>query len=132
MAGFPHKNQTGRSFSTICIYPAFTHQNWPYLYRMEVTEALFDHIAHLARLQFAPHEKEGLRADMQKMVSFMEQLNALDTTGVAPLLQINQHAQDLRADEVHIAATREAALLNAPDSDGVYFKVPKVIENPNT
>jgi aspartyl-tRNA(Asn)/glutamyl-tRNA(Gln) amidotransferase subunit C len=98
---------------------------------MEVTAQLFDHIAHLARLEFAAQEKDALRADMQKMVSFMEKLNELNTSGVAPLLQINQHAQQLRPDVQQTAVTREAALLNAPATDGVYFKVPKVIDNPN-
>jgi aspartyl-tRNA(Asn)/glutamyl-tRNA(Gln) amidotransferase subunit C len=98
---------------------------------MEITPQLFDHIAHLARLQFSEHEKEAIRNDMQKMVSFVEKLNELDTTGVAPLIHMSQVVQTPREDIAHNGNTKTESLLNAPATDGNYFLVPKVIENPN-
>jgi aspartyl-tRNA(Asn)/glutamyl-tRNA(Gln) amidotransferase subunit C len=102
-----------------------------YLYIMEITTQLFDHIAHLARLQFNPQEKEGIRMDMQKMVSFVEKLQEVDTTGVAPLIHISAVEQTPRTDVANNGNTKMEGLMNAPNSDGDYFLVPKVIENPN-
>jgi aspartyl-tRNA(Asn)/glutamyl-tRNA(Gln) amidotransferase subunit C len=98
---------------------------------MEITPQLFDHIAHLARLQFNPQEKEGIRIDMQKMVSFVEKLQEVDTTGVEPLIHISAVVQTPRIDIANNGNTKTEGLTNAPNSDGDYFLVPKVIENPN-
>jgi aspartyl-tRNA(Asn)/glutamyl-tRNA(Gln) amidotransferase subunit C len=102
-----------------------------YLYTMEITPQLFDHIAHLARLQFNEQEKEGIRMDMQKMVSFVEKLQEVDTTGVEPLIHMSAVVQSPRADIATNGNTKTEGLLNAPHSDNAYFLVPKVIENPN-
>lgn len=98
---------------------------------MEVTPEIFEHIAHLAKLQFAEADKEPLRAEMQKMVSFVEKLNEVDTTGVPPLIHMSQVVQTPREDIAKNGATKNEGLQNAPHTDGNYFLVPKVIENPN-
>ena len=95
---------------------------------MEVNDALIDNLAHLARLSFEPAEKEGIKKDLAKMISFIEKLNELDTTGVEPLLFMSNEVNVLRDDEVKGSITREEALLNAPNNDGQFFKVPKVIK----
>jgi aspartyl-tRNA(Asn)/glutamyl-tRNA(Gln) amidotransferase subunit C len=97
---------------------------------MEITPQLFDHIAHLARLQFAEGEKESIRKDMQNMVSFVEKLNEVDTTGVPPLMIMSNVTQQPRKDIAVNGNTKKEGLLNAPDTDGDYFMVPKVIEKP--
>lgn len=99
---------------------------------MEVNDALIDNLAELACLEFNSIEKEAIKQDLQKMVSFVEKLNELDTSGVAPLLQMSSHADVLRADEINQSITREEALANAPDADHAFFKVPKVIRNPSS
>ena len=81
----------------------------------------------VAKLNVAPDKMEKLVADMQDLVVFVEQLNALDTSGTAPLMHMGDAVNVLRADEVNGSISREAALQNAPESDGVFFKVPKVI-----
>lgn len=88
---------------------------------------MVDNLAHLARLRFYETEKEGIRADLEKMVAFVEKLQAVDTTGVAPLLHISDAANVLREDEVRGSISREEALLNSPVADTAFFKVPKVI-----
>jgi aspartyl-tRNA(Asn)/glutamyl-tRNA(Gln) amidotransferase subunit C len=98
---------------------------------MEVTTELFDHIAKLAKLKFADDEKENLRMEMQKMVSFVNKLNELDTTGVEPLIHMSQVVQIPRNDIAKNGATKADALRNALKTDGNYYMVPKVIENPN-
>lgn len=95
---------------------------------MEVNIELVDKLAHLSRLQFNDSEKEQVQADLQRMIQFVEKLNELDTTGVAPLLHMSDGINVLRDDEVKGSITRAEALLNAPQQDGVFFKVPKVIK----
>ena len=94
---------------------------------MEVNDELVDNIAHLARLKFEQHEKADIKLDMQKMISFIEKLNELDTTGVEPLLHMSDNVNVVREDEVKGTITTEEALLNAPNHDDKFFKVPKVI-----
>jgi aspartyl-tRNA(Asn)/glutamyl-tRNA(Gln) amidotransferase subunit C len=94
---------------------------------MQVDNELVSHLAHLAKLNVAPEKMDKLVTDMQDLVVFVEQLNALDTSGTNPLMHMGDAVNVLRADEVGGSISRENALLNAPDTDGVFFKVPKVI-----
>jgi aspartyl-tRNA(Asn)/glutamyl-tRNA(Gln) amidotransferase subunit C len=95
---------------------------------MQVNDELVDHLANLARLSFKPEEKEAITADLQKMISFIEKLNELDTTGVEPLLFMSDEVNVLREDVVQGSITTEEALRNAPVADEQFFKVPKVIK----
>lgn len=94
---------------------------------MEVTNEMIDKLAHLARLHFDPAQKDSIRLDLQKMISFVDKLNELDTSGIEPLLHMSDAVNVLREDEPNGSIDRNSALKNAPDSDGIYFKVPKVI-----
>ena len=87
-------------------------------------------LANLARLEFSEQERSGIKKDLEKMISFVEKLNELDTTGVPPLLHMSTNLNVLREDEVKGSVSREEALRNAPDQDGIFFKVPKVIAKP--
>jgi len=98
-----------------------------YICVMQVDTKLVAHLAHLSRLNVAPEKMDKLVTDMQDLVVFVEQLNALDTTGTEPLMYMGDAVNVLRTDTVAGSISREAALLNAPDSDGTFFKVPKVI-----
>jgi aspartyl-tRNA(Asn)/glutamyl-tRNA(Gln) amidotransferase subunit C len=95
---------------------------------MEIDLKLVDQLAHLARLQFSEQEKEAIRADMGKMVAFVEKLKEVDTTGVEPLLHISDAANVLREDRIQGSVSREDALRNSPVADDTFFKVPKVIK----
>ncbi len=61
------------------------------------------------------------------MIAFVEQLQQLDTEGIEPVLQMSSRTDIWREDEIKNSLTREEALKNAPLTDGVFFKVPKVI-----
>ena len=97
---------------------------------MEVNDALLDKLADLAKLYIEPDEREGLKQDLQRMISFVEKLQEMDTTGTDQLLQMSDSVNVLREDKVQGSVSREEALKNAPDTDGVFFKVPKVIKKP--
>ena len=95
---------------------------------MQVNNELVSHLAHLSKLNVAPEKMDKLVTDMQDLVVFVAQLNALDTTGIDPLMHMGDAVNVLRADEVGGSITSAAALQNAPETDGVFFKVPKVIQ----
>jgi aspartyl-tRNA(Asn)/glutamyl-tRNA(Gln) amidotransferase subunit C len=95
---------------------------------MEVTNEMVEKIAHLARLHIPKAEKENVKNELQQMIQFVDKLNELDTTGVEPLLHMSNNINAVREDEVKGSITTEEALKNTPVSDGVFFKVPKVIK----
>lgn len=93
-----------------------------------MTDALIEKLAHLSRLQFNEKEKEEIKKDLQQMIGFVEKINELDLDGVEPLLHMSGEVNAFREDEVKGSITREEALKNAPEHDGQFFKVPKVIK----
>lgn len=95
---------------------------------MDIDAKMVDGLAHLARLRFNDAEKEAIRADLQKMVAFVEKLKEVDTTGIQPLLHISDAENVLREDMVEGSISREEALRNSPVKDPEFFKVPKVIK----
>jgi len=95
---------------------------------MEVNETLVQQLADLARLEFSEQEKTEIKGDLQRMITFVEKLNELDTTNVKPLLHMTADRNVLRDDVVVSSITREEGLQNAPAANDQYFKVPKVIK----
>ena len=98
---------------------------------MPVTRKEVEHIAKLARLSFSDEAKERLTHELNLILAHMEKLNELDTSNVAPLSHVADPTPaagaTMREDEVHPSLTTAEALKNAPDSNGKFFKVPKVI-----
>ncbi|QHS60620.1 Asp-tRNA(Asn)/Glu-tRNA(Gln) amidotransferase subunit GatC [Chitinophaga agri] len=94
---------------------------------MEVNETLVQQLADLARLEFNEQEKTAIKGDLQRMITFVEKLNELDTTDVKPLLHMTADRNVLREDVLVPSITREEGLQNAPAANDQYFKVPKVI-----
>lgn len=99
---------------------------------MKITDEVINHLADLARLSFSAEEKTELKQDLEKMIGFVEKLKEVDTTSVEPLIHITDAENILRDDEVHQTISRQEALLNAPQTDGNFFIVPKVIKKENS
>jgi len=95
---------------------------------MKITEQTVDRIAELSKLEFNAAEKQVLVGDMNKILTFMEKLNEMDTEGVEPLIYMTDEVNALRKDEVKHDVSHEEALKNAPKKDSDYFRVPKVLE----
>lgn len=93
-----------------------------------INDALLDKLAHLSMLEFKEEEKEEMKIELEKMYTFIEKLNELDTTGVRPLLHMSERQDVFRKDEVKGQISKEDAFKNAPGHDGEFFKVPKVIK----
>ncbi len=95
---------------------------------MNVDKQLISGLEKLARLQLNEPEREKLSGDLTRILSMVEKLNQLDTDGVAPLVYLNEQPQQLRDDIVRNQLSNEQALQNAPEQDGRFFLVPKVID----
>jgi len=95
---------------------------------MEVNDQLVSKLAKLARLRFDESESEEIKADLQRMIAFVEKLNELDLENAEPLLHMSSDTNVLREDIIQGSVSREDALKNAPLHDDRFFKVPKVIK----
>jgi aspartyl-tRNA(Asn)/glutamyl-tRNA(Gln) amidotransferase subunit C len=90
-------------------------------------------VAELAHLELAPEETPRMLHDLNAILDYVAELNELDTAGVAPLAQISELLNDsgqgaLRADAPLPSLDRAEVMSQAPETDQVFFKVPKVIE----
>jgi aspartyl-tRNA(Asn)/glutamyl-tRNA(Gln) amidotransferase subunit C len=85
-------------------------------------------IAHLARLEFNPESESKMLASLNEILTWVEKLNEIDTTGVEPLTHMSEEVNVMREDKVKPPLPHDRALLNAPKKDADYFRVPKVIE----
>ncbi len=95
---------------------------------MNINRELLDKMAHLARLEFDNKDAEKMMQDMTAIVSWMEKLNEVDTTGVEPLTTMSHEVNALRNDETQSPLTHDEILKNAPLKNENYFRVPKVLE----
>lgn len=94
---------------------------------MKITGEQVEHVAELARLEVTPEEKEDLTRQMNRILSYMEKLNELDTTEVAPTSHVIDLYNAFREDVVQESLSREDCLANAPESSDSDFVVPKVL-----
>jgi aspartyl-tRNA(Asn)/glutamyl-tRNA(Gln) amidotransferase subunit C len=98
----------------------------------KVTVEDVERVAELAHLQLTPDETGAMLHDLNAILDYVEELNALDTTGVAPLAQVTELMDTagggLRGDVAQASLDRATVLAQAPETNGVFFKVPKVIE----
>ena len=95
-----------------------------------------ERVAELAHLELAPEETGRMLRDLNAILDYVAELNELDTSGVTPLAQVSDWLGEkedaavaqLRADEIEPSLNRAVVMLQAPETDGAFFKVPKVIE----
>jgi aspartyl-tRNA(Asn)/glutamyl-tRNA(Gln) amidotransferase subunit C len=95
---------------------------------MDITNETIDKLADLAKLEFSVEERENLKKDLSKILSYIETLNQVDTEGVEPLIFMSNNVNALREDIPGETILKSDALKNAPSKDSDYFKVPKFIE----
>lgn len=82
------------------------------------------HVARLARLQLSEAEVEAMTGELSSVLGHIEKIGELDLDGVDPTSHVVALENVLRADEPRPSLPREVALAEAPDSDGVGFRVP--------
>lgn len=87
-----------------------------------------EHIVHLARLRLTEEEKAKFGAQINSILTYMEKLNELDTTGVEPTSHVLALSDVMREDKVRACLSQDEALMNAPERSGDLYRVPKIIE----
>jgi aspartyl-tRNA(Asn)/glutamyl-tRNA(Gln) amidotransferase subunit C len=93
-------------------------------------------VAELANLELTAEEEPRMQRDLNAILGHIAQLNELDTTGVPAMAQVGEmlgnvvhnHGETLREDVVRPSLDRPLVMAAAPETDGRFFKVPKVIE----
>lgn len=96
---------------------------------MKVDDALVERLAHLSRLEFEHGAKDKMKADFEKILHFVDQLEKVNTDGVDPLVYMSDASNVLRKDKVEAELSQSEALHNAPKKDTDYIRVPKVIKS---
>ncbi len=98
----------------------------------EVSIADLRRVAELANLELSVAEEAPMLRNLNSILGHVAQLNELDTSTVRPMAQVSEalgeNASELREDSVVPSLDRELVMVCAPDSDHVYFRVPKVID----
>ena len=96
---------------------------------MKVTKEDLQNVAVLSRLVIAEEQEEKYLGQLDKNLTYMDNLSALDTKDVKPTTYALPMQNVFREDVVKESLDREAALANAPLKEDGYFKVPKVLED---
>ncbi len=95
---------------------------------MKLSTSDVEYVAKLARLEITEAEKQKFTAQLNDILLYIDQLNELDTTGVAPMSHAIAVTNAFREDRVVESLGTQKALANAPSARGEFFRVPKVIE----
>jgi aspartyl-tRNA(Asn)/glutamyl-tRNA(Gln) amidotransferase subunit C len=95
---------------------------------MSVDTATVRKIASLARIAMSDAEAEALAPELNNILGWVEQLQEVDVSGVAPMTAVIPNHLRLRDDIVTDGGIREDVLANAPNAEHGFFAVPKVIE----
>lgn len=94
---------------------------------MAISEKQVRHVALLARLSLTDEQVKGFAQDLNSILSHVDSIQRLDLNDVKPTAHPLDSVNVMRADEIRPGLSREQALKNAPDTDGVAFVIPRII-----
>lgn len=94
---------------------------------MSLTRAEVEKVSLLGRLMLTPEELDTMTSQLGEIVEYMNLLSELDTDGVEPMAHAVELSNVFRSDEVRPSLDRDAALSNAPHTDGEFYLVPAVL-----
>ncbi|MFN4082940.1 MAG: Asp-tRNA(Asn)/Glu-tRNA(Gln) amidotransferase subunit GatC [Bacteroidia bacterium] len=95
---------------------------------MDINDEMINKLSDLAKLNFNETEKEQIKTDLSRILSYIDKLNEINTDGVEPLIFMTDEVNVLRDDNAQQTITKQEALLNAPAKDSDYFRVPKFLD----
>ena len=84
-------------------------------------------VAVLARLKLTDSEVERFTSQLGQVIEYIDVLNEIDTGDVEPMAQVADLSNVFRDDEARQSLSREQALVNAPETDGQFFLVPRIL-----
>ena len=87
------------------------------------------YVGRLARLNVTEEEMETFTPQLNSILSYMDKLNGLDTSGVSPMSHVIEVSNAFREDMVRESFPQDVSLSNAPEREREYFKVPRIIED---
>jgi aspartyl-tRNA(Asn)/glutamyl-tRNA(Gln) amidotransferase subunit C len=96
--------------------------------KSQIDEATVRRIAHLARIKVSSQEAQSLQRELNGILAWVEELNAIPTDGVEPLISAGAAQLKMRPDVVADGGKAQDIVKNAPKSEDNFFLVPKVIE----
>ncbi|MGK0551242.1 Asp-tRNA(Asn)/Glu-tRNA(Gln) amidotransferase subunit GatC [Enterococcus faecalis] len=96
---------------------------------MAISEEQVKHVANLAKLSFSPSELAEFTNQLGKIIDMVEQLEEVDTQGVAFTSNVNQTINVMREDVAVPGTAREDLMKNVPEAENGYIKVPAIIDN---
>lgn len=85
-----------------------------------------EHVAKLARLELTEEEKVKFSKQLGDILTYAEQMNEIDTTGIEPMSHAIPVVNVFREDKVECELTREELMMNAPMEENGFFRVPKI------
>ncbi|AFV02435.1 Aspartyl-tRNA(Asn) amidotransferase subunit C [Dehalobacter sp. UNSWDHB] len=94
---------------------------------MKLSREEVEHVALLARLQLSEEEVELYTEQLNSILGYAEMLQKLNTDQVSPTAHAVQLVNILREDEVRPSMSRDKILMNAPDEEDGFFRVPKIV-----
>jgi len=95
-----------------------------------VDDKLIDKLSSLCKLSFVGPQRDAIRADLERMLQFVDQIEQLDTTNVRPLIHVTAEYNHFREDVPVTTISHEQALSNAPKRDSDFIRVPKFVDKP--
>jgi aspartyl-tRNA(Asn)/glutamyl-tRNA(Gln) amidotransferase subunit C len=94
---------------------------------MKITRKEVEYVAHLARLNLGQQELEKMTEQLDKILSYVEKLDELDTENILPTTHAFSISNAFRDDDVRDSLSQEEALANCPKQNGECFIVPRII-----
>ena len=95
---------------------------------MAIDRKTVEHVAKLARLQLSPEELDRYGKQLAAILDYIAKLEKLDVQGLEPLAHAVDTENVFREDVPRPSLPRDAALQNAPEKNGDFFIVPKIVE----
>jgi aspartyl-tRNA(Asn)/glutamyl-tRNA(Gln) amidotransferase subunit C len=95
---------------------------------MEINNELIDKLATLSKLEFDEQSSEEMKKNLTKILAMVSKIDELNLDNIEPLKYMTDERNILREDVVTATLTKEEILLNAPQKDSDYIKVPKVMK----
>jgi len=98
---------------------------------MKIDDKLIEHLCFLGRLSLPPQDKESLKQDLSKILSYVDSLKEIDVTNIEPLIHsLDEKDSNIWRDDKASQSSLppDKALRNAPKRKGNFFEVPRIIE----